>query len=227
MSLHEPVRLVARQPGLDEREQEALAEVEAVAELEVARASAPCARPVPRRARRSGRACSRARGTHPGSSRARPTSARCRARARAPRSRGPTTALARTTRASPQIRSATTGFRLCGIADEPFWPWPNGSCTSAHLGSRQVPDLEREPLERRRGQRQRRQQLRMPVALHDLRRGRLGLEPEPLARDALDLGIDRRVVPDRAGELPDPDARKRGREPRHGRARARTPTRRA
>ena len=82
-----------------------------------------------------------------------------------------------------------------------------------HLGSRQVPDLERKPLERRRGQRQRRQQGRMPVALHDLRRRRLGLEPEPLARDALDLGIDRRVVPDRAGELPDPHARERGREP--------------
>src|SRR5579884_2055351 len=42
----------------------------------------------------------------------------------------PTSACERTTRASPQIRSATTGLRLCGIADEPFWPRPNGSCTS-------------------------------------------------------------------------------------------------
>ena len=32
----------------------------------------------------------------------------------------PTIEAARTTRASPQIRSATTGFRLCGIAEEPF-----------------------------------------------------------------------------------------------------------
>ena len=40
------------------------------------------------------------------------------------------TACPRTTRASPQIRSATIGFRLCGIADEPFWPRPKGSCTS-------------------------------------------------------------------------------------------------
>ncbi len=32
---------------------------------------------------------------------------------------------------APQIRSATTGFRLCGIDDEPFCPLPNGSCTSA------------------------------------------------------------------------------------------------
>ena len=43
----------------------------------------------------------------------------------------PTSAFARTTRARPQMRSATTGFRLCGIADEPFWPLPNGSATSA------------------------------------------------------------------------------------------------
>ena len=42
----------------------------------------------------------------------------------------PTSAAARTTRARPQMRSATTGLRLCGIADEPFWPLPNGSSTS-------------------------------------------------------------------------------------------------
>src|ERR1017187_939595 len=34
---------------------------------------------------------------------------------------------ARTTLASPQIRSERTGFFLWGIADEPFWPVPNGS----------------------------------------------------------------------------------------------------
>ena len=42
----------------------------------------------------------------------------------------PTTAAPRTTRARPQIRSATTGLRLCGIADDPFWPLANGSSTS-------------------------------------------------------------------------------------------------
>ena len=41
-----------------------------------------------------------------------------------------TSARPRTTRASPQIRSETIGLRLCGIADEPFWPLPNGSSTS-------------------------------------------------------------------------------------------------
>ncbi len=42
----------------------------------------------------------------------------------------PTTEAARTTRARPQIRSATFGFRLCGIADDPFMPVANGSSTS-------------------------------------------------------------------------------------------------
>ena len=28
------------------------------------------------------------------------------------------------------IRSERIGLRLCGIADEPFWPAPNGSSTS-------------------------------------------------------------------------------------------------
>ncbi len=36
----------------------------------------------------------------------------------------------RITRASPDTRSDTTGFRLCGMALEPFWPAANGSCTS-------------------------------------------------------------------------------------------------
>ena len=39
----------------------------------------------------------------------------------------PTVAAARTTLARPQIRSATIGLRLWGIAEEPFWPLPNGS----------------------------------------------------------------------------------------------------
>ena len=40
------------------------------------------------------------------------------------------TTCARTTRASPAIRSDRIGFFLCGIADEPFWPEPNGSDSS-------------------------------------------------------------------------------------------------
>ena len=40
------------------------------------------------------------------------------------------TAWPRITRARPLTRSHTTGFRLCGIALEPFCPSANGSCTS-------------------------------------------------------------------------------------------------
>ena len=58
----------------------------------------------------------------------------------------PTTAAARTTRASPEIRSATFGFRLCGIADEPFIPCER-LLDLAHLRAREVADLRREPVE--------------------------------------------------------------------------------
>ncbi len=49
----------------------------------------------------------------------------------------------------------------------------------------------------------------MPVALEDLCRGRGRFEPEPLAGDALELGIRRRIGSDRAGELSDAHALKR------------------
>ena len=39
-------------------------------------------------------------------------------------------ALRRSSRARPQICSQPIGLRLCGIADEPFWPFANGSSTS-------------------------------------------------------------------------------------------------
>ena len=38
--------------------------------------------------------------------------------------------LDRTTRAKPQICSQVTGFRLCGIAEDPFWPAAKGSSAS-------------------------------------------------------------------------------------------------
>ena len=42
----------------------------------------------------------------------------------------PTTAFARITRARPEMRSQMIGLRLCGIAEEPFWPFANGSFAS-------------------------------------------------------------------------------------------------
>ena len=73
----------------------------------------------------------------------------------------------------------------------------------AHLRAGEVPDLGREPIERRGRERERREQLCMPVTRDHLGRDRLGLEAEPVARDALDLGVDRRVRSDGSRELAD------------------------
>ncbi len=181
----------------------ALAEEQAVALLEVP--------PHPlgeddepfRRATRSGRACSRARGTRPAGPRARPRSARCRARARGRRSRARRARRrgrrARGRRSAP----ATTGFRLCGIADEPFWPLPNGSSTSRTSVRARCRISSAKRVERGGRHRERREQLGVAVALEDLRRGRRRLEAQPLARDPLDLRVGRRVRADGPGELPD------------------------
>ena len=82
----------------------------------------------------------------------------------------------------------------------------------AHLRAREVPDLVREPVERRREQRECVQHLGVPIALEDLRRARRRLEPEPLAGDPLDLRVDRRVRADGARELADAHALERARD---------------
>ena len=73
----------------------------------------------------------------------------------------------------------------------------------ADLGAGEMPDLEREGVERGRDDRERREELGMAVALEDLGRGGRGLEAEPLAREPLELGIGRRVRADGARELAD------------------------
>ena len=83
----------------------------------------------------------------------------------------------------------------------------------ADLGAREVPDLERERVERRGDDRERREQLGVAVALEDLRRGGRRLEAEPLARDPLELGVGRRVGADGAGELADAHPLERPRDP--------------
>ena len=118
----------------------------------------------------------------------------------------PTSALPRTTRASPQMRSAVIGLRLCGIADEPFWPRPNGSSTSrTSVRARCRISVAKRSSEAA-SERERRQQLGVAVALQDLRRARRGLEAETLARDPLDLRIGVGVGADRARELADAKA---------------------
>ena len=84
----------------------------------------------------------------------------------------------------------------------------------AHLRAREVPDLERELVERGRADGERGEQLRVPVALDDLRRRRRRLEAEALAGDPLDLGVDRRVLADGARELADAHALERARDAR-------------
>ena len=82
----------------------------------------------------------------------------------------------------------------------------------ADLGAREVPDLEGEGVERGGDDRERREELGVAVALEDLRRGRRGLEPEPLARDPLELGIGRGVRADGARELADAHPLERARD---------------
>ena len=59
-------------------------------------------------------------------------------------------ALPRSSRARPTICSQPIGLRLCGIADEPFWPLRERLLDLADLGLLQAANLERELLERRR-----------------------------------------------------------------------------
>ncbi len=124
----------------------------------------------------------------------------------------PTDAAARTTRARPQIRSETIGLRLWGMAEEPFWPRPNGSSTSrTSVRARcRISSANRSSEVARSASGI--QQLGVAVALQDLCRARRRLEPEPLAGDPLHLRIGRRVGADRARELADPDPFERARD---------------
>ena len=117
--------------------------------------------------------------------------------------------------------SERIGFRLCGIADEPFWPAVNGSSasrtsvrcrwrTSVACCSSVAP-----------GERERGEELGVAVAVHDLRRRALAAgEAQPLHHERLDPRVDVRERADRAGDLPDGDrpagARERLAPPRPG-----------
>ena len=129
-------------------------------------------------------------------------------------------ALPRSSRARPTICSQPIGLRLCGIADEPFWPLRERLLDLADLGLLQAADLERELLERRGGDGERRQQLGVAIALDHLRRDRRRLEAEPAADVGLDRGRQVRERADRARQLADAIAvaRARARARRRGRA---------
>ena len=74
----------------------------------------------------------------------------------------------------------------------------------ADLGAREVADLEAEGVERRGDDGEHREELRVPVALDDLRGVGCGLEAQTLAREPLELRAGGRVRADGAGELADP-----------------------
>ena len=120
---------------------------------------------------------------------------------------------ARTMRAMPAIRSDMIGFFLCGIAEEPFCPAPNGSAssrtsvrcpcrTSRATASQTVGD----PGERG-------HPVSDAVAQHDLGgHGRRG-QAEALARPGSPRRVDVGVGADRSGDLGDGDAGAGGAQP--------------
>ena len=63
----------------------------------------------------------------------------------------------------------------------PCWPEPNGSNASPDLGALEVPDLDRDPLQRPAQDGERREQLGVPVAAHHLGRRRIR-RPGPARR---------------------------------------------
>ena len=83
----------------------------------------------------------------------------------------------------------------------------------ADLGAREVADLGGEAVERRGAESEDGEELGVAIARDHLRRGRLRIEPEPLAGDALDVRIAAGVGADGSGELPDAHALERAREP--------------
>ena len=95
-------------------------------------------------------------------------------------------ALARTTRARPQICSLDTGLRLhCGMAEAAALLAAERLLGFAYLGALQMPDFKRNFFESGRHDRQRRKVLRVAVALNHLRRHGSHVQPKPLANRGL------------------------------------------
>ena len=139
----------------------------------------------------------------------------------------PTIAAARTIAGEAADTLGDLGVALVRHRRRAFHPLAERLLDLADLRAGEVADLEGEAFQRGRGQRQRREQRSMPVAGDHLRRERVRLEAEPLARDALDLGLELRIRADGAGELPDAVLFERPRDDGRALGRARRPSRRA
>src|SRR3989442_1484833 len=141
-------------------------------------------------------------------------------------------ALVRTRRARPQMRSASSGLRLCGMALEPFCPSPKGSWASRiseaqepfgegqkgllgfeDLRALQPTHFEGDFLERGRGDRQHRAELGMAVTLYDLRGDRRRFQTELTAHLGFEVRLDVGKVADGTRGLGDPDRRPGSTEP--------------
>ena len=88
-------------------------------------------------------------------------------------------------RARPARFSDSTGLRLCGIAEEPFWPGGEELLGLQHFGALQMADFGRQPLDRGGDDAERREIHGVAVARDDLRRDRLDRKPHLLRRHTL------------------------------------------
>ena len=127
-------------------------------------------------------------------------------------------------RARPVMFSVSTGLRLCGIADEPFWPSEKNSSASStsvrcrwriSIASRSIDDATTPKCRKEHG---------VAVARDDLGRDRLDGKPHGLGDMRLHPRIDLREGADRAGDGAGRDLLSRGEQPLA--ARAKTPHRR-
>ena len=103
-------------------------------------------------------------------------------------------------RARPVTFSDSTGLRLCGMAEEPFWPAREELLGFQHFGALQVADLGRQPLDRGGDDAQRREIHGVAVARDDLGRDRLDREAHRLGDMRFDARIDLGEGADRAGD---------------------------
>ena len=123
-------------------------------------------------------------------------------------------AFARTRRARPVTCSQPTGLRLCGMAEQPFWPLAERLLHLAHLRLLQRADLGRELLEAGGHDRERRHHLGVAVALQDLRGDGRGREaraarrppPRPRAAGARRCRPRPRACPPRSSRAREPGA---------------------
>ena len=105
----------------------------------------------------------------------------------------------RTMRASPVRFSVSTGLRLCGMADEPFWPSAknsSASMTSVRCRCR-ISVASRSTDER--DDSERREESRMAIARDHLRRNRLGFQVQFGRHIGFDPRVDVGESADRAG----------------------------